>query len=91
MNGGTYSLTGGFWAISTVQTPGAPSLRIQLTSTNTALISWPSPSAGFTLQFNTNLATSNWAPATETVTDNGTIKYIVVNPPVDRRLYRLVR
>jgi hypothetical protein len=90
MTGGAYSLTGGFWALSAVQTPGAPSLRIQLTSTNTALISWPSPSTAFTLQVNTDLETSNWSPATETVNDNGTTKYIIVNPPVGRKFYRLI-
>src|SRR5580765_6216842 len=31
MSGGNFSLTGGFWSFSTVQTPGAPSLTISLT------------------------------------------------------------
>ena len=37
MTGGTFSLTGGFWALFAVQTPGAPTLRIFLTTTNTAV------------------------------------------------------
>src|SRR6266581_9809772 len=56
MSGGNYSLTGGFWSLlSVVQTPGAPLLTITLTSTNTAVVSWPYPSPGFALQENANL------------------------------------
>jgi len=48
MSGGNYALDGGLRAtIAAVQTPGAPLLSITLTTTNTALISWPSPSTGF--------------------------------------------
>src|ERR1035438_8471116 len=44
MTGGGYSLYGGFWALYAVQTPGAPLLTIELTTTNTAMVYWPSPS-----------------------------------------------
>src|SRR5215469_4695823 len=44
MAGGIYSLTGGFWALSSVQAAGAPLLQIVLTTTNTAVVYWPSPS-----------------------------------------------
>jgi hypothetical protein len=89
MTGGSYSLTGGFWALFAVLTPGAPRLTITLTSTNTVMVSWPSPSTGFSLQQNTDLNTVNWVTPAESVTDNGTIKYIIVNPPVGDRFYRL--
>ena len=91
ITGGSFSLTGGFWSfLSTVQTPGAPLLTISLTTSNTAMVSWPSPSVGFTLQQNTNsVASPNWSNAPTTPTDNGTIKYIIVNPPVGNRFYRL--
>ena len=90
MAGGNFSLTGGFWSLlSTVQSPGAPLLTILLTSTNTALVTWPSPSSGFTLQQNTNgLGTLNWSNVL-TIQDNGTIKYLIVNPPTGNRFYRL--
>jgi hypothetical protein len=88
MTGGNYSLMGGFWVLYAVQTPGAPTLSIQLTTTNTAMVYWPSPSTGFNLQVNTNLATTNWAPAAS-FTDNGSIKYIIVNPPAGKAFYRL--
>ena len=91
MSGGNFSLTGGFWSfLSTVQTAGAPLLTISLTTSNTAIVSWPSPSTGFTLQQNTNnVASPNWSNAPTTPIDNGTIKYIIVNPPVGNRFYRL--
>lgn len=89
MSGGGYSITGGFWSLYALQTPGAPSLSIKLTSTNTAMIYWPSPSTGYNLQVNSNLSTPNWVAPPQSVTDNGTIKYIIVNPPVGNQFYRL--
>ncbi len=89
MTGSDFSLTGGFWALFAVQTPGSPVLTIMLTSTTTAMVYWPSPSTGFNLQQNTNLATTNWVGVTNTVTDNGTIRFIIVNPPTGNRFYRL--
>src|SRR5215469_9329583 len=56
MTGGNYSLTGGFWSLlSVVQTLGSPTLRIFLTSSNTAVVAWPAPSTGFTLQMSTSV------------------------------------
>src|ERR1017187_8289170 len=89
MTGGSYSVTGGFWALYAVQTPGATLLSIKVTTTNTVMVYWPSPSSGFNLLVNTNLATPNWVTPSQSVTDNGTIKYITVNPPAGNRFYRL--
>src|SRR6266568_4789458 len=44
LTGGNFSVVGGFWSLFAVQTPGSPLLTIRLTSTNTALVLWPSPS-----------------------------------------------
>jgi hypothetical protein len=90
LTGGNYSLTGGFWSLYAVQTPGGPALRIALTSSNTAIVSWPSPSTGWNLQQNTNLGTTNWTTPSETVNDNGTNRFIVVSPPVGKRFFRLL-
>jgi hypothetical protein len=89
MTGGNYSLTGGFWALYAVQTPGAPFLTIFRTATNTAVVQWPSPSTGWNLQQNTNLGTTNWVAPLETVNDDGTNRFIIVNPPAGNRFYRL--
>jgi len=93
MVGGNFSLSGGFWSqLTVVQTPGSPLLSITLTTTNTAMISWPSPSTGFNLQQNTNsIATVNWSNIVTAPTDNGTLKYIIVNPPTGNRFYRLIK
>ena len=90
MSGGSYTLEGGFWGIiAAVQTPGAPWLTITHTPTNTVVVSWPSPSLGFSLLQNTNLNTTNWVSPPETVNDNGTERFIMVNPPAGSRFYRL--
>ena len=90
MSGGTYTLQGGFWGvIAAVQTPGAPTLSVWRTPTNTVVVSWPSPSTGFALFQNTNLNTANWVSPPETVNDNGTEKFILLNPPTGSRFYRL--
>jgi hypothetical protein len=84
-----YSLTGGFWALFAVPGPGAPRLTITLTSTNTALITWPSPSTGFILQQNSSLGSTNWGTAPQAPVDNGTTVSVVVNPPTGNLFYRL--
>jgi hypothetical protein len=89
MSGGGYSLTGGFWALYAVQEPGDPRLTITLTSTNTALISWPSPSTGFILQQCSSLPSTSWVTAPQTPVDNGTTVSVVVNPPTGKLFYRL--
>ena len=90
MAGVGFNLAGGYWtALSVVQTPGAPLLTIRETASNTAVISWPSPSTGFNLQQNSDLTTTNWVTPSESVTDNGTVKYIMVNPPTGNLFFRL--
>jgi hypothetical protein len=89
MTGSVYSLTGGFWALFAVQTPGAPLLRIVFTKTNTAVVSWPSPSTGFNLQQNASLSSPGWAAPPQTVNDDGVNKFIIVSPPAGKEFYRL--
>ena len=94
MTGGNFSLSGGFWSLIAVQTLNAPPLRIQLVTTDTARIFWPSSSEGFALQQNTNLnnvSISGWVSAPQTVTDDGTTKSVIVNPATGNRFYRLFK
>jgi len=93
MSGGNFSLTGGFWSLlSIVQTPGSPLLNISFTSTNTAMVSWPSAATGFNLQQNTNgIGTSNWSNLVSGIQENASIRYIIVNPPSGSRFYRLFK
>ena len=89
MSGGTYSLTGGFWAFYAVQMAGAPTLRIFLTTTNTAVVAWPSPSVGYALQSNTNLATTAWLGVTNTVTGVGGENQVIIPPAGGKQYFRL--
>src|ERR1043166_1063872 len=93
MSGGQYSVTGGFWRLlAVVPTPGAPTLTITRTTTNTVVISWPSPSTGFQLQQKTNTISSvNWSNVLTTPADDGTTKSVLVSPPTGNRFYRLFK
>lgn len=91
LNGGQYSLTGGFWSFVAVQTPGAPLLTIKGTSTNTVLVVWPSPSAGYTLQQNTAANTTNWQSVLTTPFDNGTTKTVIISPASGLKFFRLAK
>jgi hypothetical protein len=88
MTNNSYVVTGGFWSLYAVQTPGAPALGIVITN-GEAMVYWPSPSVGFSLQVNTNLPAGSWLAPGQTVTETGTIKYILVNPPAGQAYYRL--
>ena len=81
MTGGSYSLTGGFWALYTVQTPGAPLLTITYLA-NQAVISWPASATGFTLQTNNNLTTGTWGNYSGIIVNN-----TVTNAPPKGNLY----
>lgn len=91
MTGGSYSLAGGFWSlIAVVQTPGAPLLTITH-SGNNVVVSWPSPSTGFALQQNSNLANgAGWSSFNGTVNDNGVTKSVTNSPPIGNLFFRLV-
>ena len=69
MSSGQYSVTGGFWSLFAVQTPGAPLLTITY-SGNQAIVSWPSSVTGWTLQTNNNLATGTWGNYAGSVVNN---------------------
>jgi hypothetical protein len=79
MSGGTYSLTGGFWSlINVVQTAGAPTLYISHAG-NTVTVYWQNTGT-WTLQQNSNLATTNWTANTSWTTSNGMNSLIINNP-----------
>ena len=90
MAGDNYSLTGGFRALYAMQTEGAPLLAISLAN-SAVMVSWSSASTNWILQQNANLSSANWVTAPETITDNGMLKFIIVNPPAGNRFYRLFR
>ena len=84
MNGGPYTVSGGFWAFTAVQTPGAPLLTITY-SGNQAVVSWPTSVTGWTLQTNANLATPTWGNYLGTVVNNS----VTNAPPKGNVFFRL--
>jgi len=55
------------------------------------MVSWSSAFTDRTLQENTSLDSPSWVTAPETVTDNGTLKFILARPSQGNRVYRLFR
>lgn len=85
MSSGKYSLTGGFWAIYAVQTPGAPLLSIAYVG-NKAVVSWDTSITGWTLQTNVNLATpTTWGNYQGTIINNS----VSNSPPPTKLFFRL--
>ena len=90
MAGGNFSLDGGFWGIiAAVQTPGAPTLRVVLSSTNTVIVAWPAPSTSFNLQQNAAVGTTNWTSVTNFQYTVGGEYQVIISPPTGNRFYRL--
>ena len=91
MSGGNFTIDGGFWGIiAAVQTPGAPTLRVVRTTTNTVVLAWPAPSTGFSLQQNASVDNSGgWGSVTNSNTVVGSENQVIISPPVGNRFYRL--
>ncbi|MBA4149002.1 MAG: hypothetical protein H0X66_12870 [Verrucomicrobia bacterium] len=90
MSGGNYTLEGGFLSgLVLIQTPGAPTLSIQISGAN-AVISWAADaSVGFSLQESLSLSSPvPWTGSGATITTNGNIKSVTV-PANGVRFYRL--
>jgi len=84
LSGGNYVVTGGFWAIYAVQTPGATNLFITKLG-NHAIIYWDPTVTGYTLQTNANLGTAAWGNYLGTVVNNSTTN----SPPIGTVFFRL--
>jgi len=85
MTGGSFSLTGGFWALPTlVQTPGAPTLHITNAAPGFATLWWSPLIVGFVLQSADPLSPTNWVNAL-----SGTNNPAMVPASLPARFYRL--
>ena len=91
MNGGNYSVTGGFWSlINVVQTPGLPNLVIVRNGTNSVQVRWPAPATNtYTLQQNPDLATTNWVTSGFSITNGFGTNFCTITPPVGNLFFRL--
>ncbi|MBI3416464.1 MAG: VCBS repeat-containing protein [Verrucomicrobia bacterium] len=65
-----------------------PSLTVSRSETN-AMVSWPFPSAGFALESSTNVAATNWLPASEAPITNGGRREIIAPINSPQRFFRL--
>ena|ERR1022692_3738032 len=86
MTGGNYSLTGGFWSLYAMQTPGAPLLTITYIG-NQAIVSWSPSVTGWTLQTNNNLFTGTWDNYLGTIVNNS----VTNSPPTGNIFFRLTQ
>ena len=84
MTGGNYTMTGGFWALNAVQTPGAPLLTITAIG-GQAIVSWSASATGWTLQTNNNLSAGAWGNYSGTVVNNR----VTNAPPKGNLFFRL--
>ena len=76
-------------AVFGVNLPTAPSLSIQLTFTNTVVLSWPAASTDFTLQQNGTFNATDWVNVTNQTTVANGRNQVIVSPPVGTQFYRL--
>jgi len=71
--------------------PEPPALAITSTGPTTAIISWPSPSAGWSLEENATFSGGIWTTPAETISDDGTDKFIVIGTTNVSRFFRLAQ
>ena len=70
--------------------PALPPLVVSKSGSN-LIISWPSSSAGYLLQQNPNLATTNWSSFNGLINDDGTTKSVTINSPMGNLFFRLAQ
>ena len=89
MTGGSYSLTGGFWAlISVVQTPGVPNLVVSFVGPDSVKVSWPN-TGSYTLLQNSNLGGGGWTTSGYGITTANGTNSITITPPTGNLFFRL--
>jgi len=86
MTGGTYSLTGGFWALYAIQTVGAPVLTIVSSGAGLATISWTPNTPGYVLQETLSLSPAIWGNS-----PSGSLNPVVVPSTLPTKFYRLFK
>jgi hypothetical protein len=92
MSGGGFTLSGGFWGIvAAIQNPPAPFLTVTRTTTNTVVVSWPGPEAGWKLQATASLPTvpAAWTELPPPYVVSGTNLLFIEPWPVGNKFYQL--
>lgn len=65
-----------------------PNLRATFVQPGSVVLSWPD-TGSYTLQQNTNIAATNWAASSYTVTTNGGTNSVTITSPIGRLFFRL--
>jgi hypothetical protein len=89
MTGGNYSVAGGFWSLFAVQTPGAPTLQIFLTTTNTAVVEWPGSDLDWKLRWTPSLSGAPVVWTEQAYSTNSTSSWFIQSTPTGNRFYQL--
>ena len=71
--------------------PLPPRLQIVRTFTNTVVVRWSSFYTNWDLQQTTVLPEENWGTPSETLVNDGTNRFIIADPPLGMRFFRLLR
>jgi hypothetical protein len=89
MTGGSFSLTGGFWSLFAVQTPGASTLFI-MKSGNNAVLYWSASATGYHLESNGSPANSGgWGTVPGIPVTVGGFNYVTNGITPGNKFYRL--
>ena len=90
LSGGNYTIEGGFWSatVALPSSPWSPQLSVSVSGQN-IIISWPSPSTGFTLQQSASLNPATWEAVPQPVNNNGTTMSVTLTAPAGDMFYRL--
>jgi hypothetical protein len=87
LNGGNFTLDGGFWSMVALQTPGAPHLALERAGVGVRVF-WPKTATGFYLE-QSPVITGSWSTVSlPSATNNADIS-VTVSVPVTNRFYRL--
>jgi hypothetical protein len=89
MNGGQYSVTGGFWSlIFAVQKSGVPNLIIYPGGPNSVVVTWPN-TGSYTLQQNNDVTSGSWTTSGYSITTANGTNSITLTPPTGNLFFRL--
>ena len=66
-----------------------PPLAIASSGSSAVVVSWPAAVTNFTLQTNSNIASTNWVNDGSGLQTNGTVESVTITPPSGKLFFRL--
>lgn len=91
MNGGSYTLVGGFWSLfNVIQTAGLPNLSIVGNGVDSLKVLWSAPSTNsYTLQQTVSLSSPMWTNSSYSIINANGTNSITVTPITGSLFFRL--